>query len=182
MRVAGKPSGTMAGHRRAKARRWQDGLPDHSARLRPRPSFSARSELAGSEAANLRTCSSPVPPYSYGFAPPKARVRPDTEEGIMVKPRSGDRKISLLIAGEELSELKEWSWAMGEAFGLDRKIERYQGKRPIGLYRWDCDCLLAVMDSALKDNKRYPDKSASRYQSLASLNARLIDEYRKTYE
>jgi len=100
----------------------------------------------------------------------------------MVKPGPGDRKIFLLITGEELSELKEWSWAMADAFGLDRRIENYLGKRPIGLYSWDCDCLLAVMDTALKDEKRYPDKLAPNYQALANLNARLVNEYHKVYE
>ncbi len=99
----------------------------------------------------------------------------------MVRPGSGDRKISLMITGDELAELKNWSWAMGEAFGLDRKIEKYQGKRPIGLYSWDCDCLLSVLDTALKDDKEYPDKSAPCYQALSNLNARLLGEYRKTY-
>ena len=99
----------------------------------------------------------------------------------MVRPGSGDRKISLLITGDELDELKNWTWAMGEAFGLDRKIEKYQGKRPIGFYSWDCDCLLSVMDTALKDGKEYPDKSAPGYQALLKLNERLVDEYRKAY-
>jgi hypothetical protein len=48
---------------------------------------------------------------------------------------------------------------MAEAFGLDRRIEAYSGKRPIGLYRWDLDCLLAVMDLALKDLRAYPEKN-----------------------
>ena len=37
---------------------------------------------------------------------------------------------------------------MAEAFGLDRRIENYQGKRPIGLFSWDFDCLLAVIEDA----------------------------------
>ena len=78
----------------------------------------------------------------------------------MVRPGSGDRKISLLITGDELDELKNWTWAMGEAFGLDRKF---------------------VMDTALKDGKEYPDKSAPGYQALLKLNERLVDEYRKAY-
>ena len=99
----------------------------------------------------------------------------------MVRPGSGDRKISLLITGDELDELENWTWAMSEAFGLDRKIEKYQGKRPIGLYSWDCDCLLAVIDNALKNNKEYPNKSAQGYQALSNLNARLLYEYCKAY-
>ena len=48
---------------------------------------------------------------------------------------------------------------MAEAFGLDRKIENYQGKRPIGFYRWDLDCLDDVISMAVDDTKEYPDKS-----------------------
>ncbi len=42
---------------------------------------------------------------------------------------------------------------MAEAFGLDRRIEAYSGKRPIGLYRWDLNCLLAVMALALSERE-----------------------------
>ena len=55
------------------------------------------------------------------------------------------------FTGDELHELKRFTIDMAEAFGLDRRIEAYSGKRPIGFYRWDLDCLLAVMDLALKD-------------------------------
>ena len=60
----------------------------------------------------------------------------------MVKLGSRDKKVSLLIAGEELTELKRFTWLMSDAFGLDTRFERYQGKRPIGLYSWDIECLL----------------------------------------
>ena len=39
---------------------------------------------------------------------------------------------------------------MAEAFGLDRKIENYKGIRPLTLYRWDLECLMDVIDLALK--------------------------------
>jgi hypothetical protein len=42
--------------------------------------------------------------------------------------------------------------------GLDTRIENYQGKRPIGFYSWDLECLLDVIDHALKDSKECPDK------------------------
>ncbi|WP_289022482.1 hypothetical protein [Desulfobacter postgatei] len=56
-----------------------------------------------------------------------------------MKPGSKDKKIKISISGKELSELQRHTWLMVEAFGLDRRIENYQGKRPIGLYRWDLD-------------------------------------------
>ena len=58
-----------------------------------------------------------------------------------MKPGSGDKQYRILITGRELEELKKFTWSMAEAFGLDRRIEKYQGKRPIGFYRWDLDCL-----------------------------------------
>ena len=68
---------------------------------------------------------------------------------------------------------------MAEAFGLDRRIENYQGKRPIGLFSWDFDCLLAVIEDALDDPKEYPDKSEPGYKALKSLFILLKGEYRK---
>jgi len=52
----------------------------------------------------------------------------------------------------------------------------------IGLYRWDLDCLLAVMDLALKDQRADPGKSLSSYASLARLRDRLQEEYRRNWE
>ena len=75
-------------------------------------------------------------------------------------------KLSILIAGDELRELKRFTIDMVEAFGLDRRIEAYSGKRPIGFYRWDVDCLLAVTDNALKNIRAYPDKTSSAYATL----------------
>jgi hypothetical protein len=53
----------------------------------------------------------------------------------------------VLIEGAELHELKKLDLA--ESFGLDRRIEQYQGKRPLGLYRWDLEGLLAALSLAL---------------------------------
>ena len=70
---------------------------------------------------------------------------------------------------------------MSEAFFLDTRIENYQGKRPIGLYRWDFDCLLVVIDDALKDREIHPDTTASGYRALAQLFSRLTGDYRKAF-
>ena len=99
----------------------------------------------------------------------------------MIKPGSKDKKVSLLIAGEELAELKRMTWLMCESFGLDRRIDSYAGKRPIGLYSWDLECLLDVVDDALKSSDEYPDKTASGYNALAQLSDRLRDEYTRTF-
>ena len=60
-----------------------------------------------------------------------------------MKPGKNDRKHQVLITGAELRELQQLD--MPESLGLNRRIERYQGKRPIGVYRWDLECLLATL-------------------------------------
>jgi hypothetical protein len=97
-------------------------------------------------------------------------------------PRPGprDKKLYFLITGEELTELQRHTWQMTEAFGLDRRIENYQGKHPIGLYRWDLDCLLCLEDT-LKDKREYPDKNTSGYRALEGLLRRLREEYDKNF-
>jgi hypothetical protein len=44
----------------------------------------------------------------------------------------GEVKLAVLINDDELRELKRFTIDMVEAFGLDRRIEAYSGKRPIG--------------------------------------------------
>jgi len=100
----------------------------------------------------------------------------------MIKPGSKDKKVSLLIAGEQLTELKRITWLMSESFGLDTRIENYQGKRPIGFYSWDLECLLAVLDHALKDAREYPYQTTSGYNALAQLSGRLLEEYHKAFD
>ena len=98
-----------------------------------------------------------------------------------MKPCSGDHRHKLLICGDELRELKRHTSAMAEAFGLDAKIDKYKGTRPITLYPWDLECLIDVIDFALKDEEDYPDKSAPEFQALKGLFERLRKEYDDTY-
>jgi hypothetical protein len=116
-----------------------------------------------------------------GFEPDDDNRAASLQRPHMIKPGSKDEKVSLLIAGEELTELKRITWLMSESFGLDTRIENYQGKRPIGFYSWDLECLLAVIDHALKDGKEYPDKTTSGYNALTQLSGRLLEEYHKTF-
>lgn len=99
-----------------------------------------------------------------------------------MKPGPRDIKFEMLIAGKELAELKRHTWQMGEAYGLDSRIERYQGKRPIGLWRWDMECLFDVLDLVLHDPREYPSKDSRGYQILLRLRNRLLDRYRTTYD
>jgi len=98
-----------------------------------------------------------------------------------MKPLPGDHRHKMRISGEELRELKKHTDGMVEAFGLDRKIENYQGTRPITLYRWDLECLMDVIDFALKDEKDYPNKSTPDYQALQRLGQRFQQEYDTVY-
>ena len=56
-----------------------------------------------------------------------------------MRPGKYDRRHQLLITGAELRELKELDLA--ESFGLDRRIERYEGKRPFGIVSLGCGVL-----------------------------------------
>jgi hypothetical protein len=99
-----------------------------------------------------------------------------------MKPGSKDKKIKILISGKELSELQRHTWSMAEAFGLDRRIENYQGTRPIGLYRWDLDCLIDVIGIALDSPKDYPNITSEGYKALKELHNRLKSEYQINFE
>ena len=71
---------------------------------------------------------------------------------------------------------------MCEAFGLDRKIEKYKGARPISFYSWDLDCILDVLDMVMNDEKEYPDKNDEGYLKLRDLYVDLKKAYKETYE
>ncbi len=90
-----------------------------------------------------------------------------------MKPGSRDRSYPILITGQELKELKELTYMMAEAFGLDGRVERYQGKRPIGFYRWDLDCLEDVLSISVDELRGEVGEASQRYQALANLSKRI---------
>ena len=90
-----------------------------------------------------------------------------------MKPGSRDRPYPVLITGIELAELKKLTWSMAEAFGLDRRIENYKGRRPIGLYRWDLECLVDVIEIELRDAAEDPGTDISDRAALGALHERL---------
>lgn len=94
----------------------------------------------------------------------------------MVKPGSKDRKASILITGLELNELQRFVCMMAESFGLDRRIANYQGVRPIGLWRWDIECLVEMIDSVLDDPECYPIQDTPEYLAFKRLRERLRTE------
>ena len=100
---------------------------------------------------------------------------------MLMKTGPRDKKVAMLIAGEELNQLKRFTVDMSEAFGLDKKIKKCAGKRSMNFYQWDMDCLLAVIELALKDDSEYPDKSSSACMALGRLRNRMLDEYGMAY-
>ena len=98
-----------------------------------------------------------------------------------MKPGKSDPRIRVKISGLQLTELQEHTGAMCEAFGLDRKIERYKGTRPITLYHWDLECLLDILNWVLNDIKQYPDQETPEYIALHELHVHLKDLYKQTF-
>ncbi len=99
-----------------------------------------------------------------------------------MKPGKKDIPVKRKISGRQLEELQKHTWQMCEAFGLDRKIGKYKGSKPISFYRWDLDCILDVLDMALNDEKEYPDKNNAGYIKLNKLYLDLKKAYKETYE
>jgi hypothetical protein len=95
-----------------------------------------------------------------------------------MRPGKYDRKHQVLIEGAELRELKKLDLA--ESFGLDRRIERYQGKRPLGLYRWDLEGVLAALSLALDPPDGYYSPPANK-RVIKKLHDRLLAEYECAY-
>ena len=98
-----------------------------------------------------------------------------------MKPGKNDIPVKRRIHGRQLEELQKHTWQMCEAFGLDRKIEKYKGTRPISFYRWDLDCILDVLDMTLGDEEEYPDKKDEGYTELHELYVDLKKAYQETY-
>ena len=94
-----------------------------------------------------------------------------------MKPGKYDRRHPVLITGAELRELKRLP--MPESLGLDRRIERYQGTRSIGLYRWDLECLLDTL-SWVADG-RDPFVSPRGCVTVRALHDRLRALYETAY-
>jgi len=97
-----------------------------------------------------------------------------------MKPGKKDKKVNILITGQELEELQKHTWAMAESFGLDSRIERYKGIRPIGLYSWDMECLLAVLEMAVNNPKEYPSIGSKEYDITERLYQKLEQLYTTT--
>ncbi len=99
-----------------------------------------------------------------------------------MKPEKNDIPVRRKITGIQLAELQKHTWQMGEAFGLDGRLDAHKGTRPISLYRWDLDCILDVLDMVLNDEEEYPDKDDDGYIKLNELYVDLKKAYAETYK
>ena len=98
-----------------------------------------------------------------------------------MKPGKRDKPISIKIQGLKLAEFQKHAWEMAEAFGLDRKVGGYKGKRPIKFYQWDVECILDTLSMNLKHDKDYADKSTKEFAALNELFEEFKDVYQATY-
>jgi hypothetical protein len=99
-----------------------------------------------------------------------------------MRPCPNDKKILLAISEDELDELQNISWAMSECFGLDRRIENYRGKQPIGLYSWDFECILGAVEYALNRGQESAGLTVSGRTILTQLSCRLQKEYQTAFD
>ena len=69
-----------------------------------------------------------------------------------MKPASKDIKVYLKFTEGELDLLQENTWQMAESFGLDTRIGNLTGKRKVGFYSWDLECLEMVAEDLKKQD------------------------------
>jgi len=88
----------------------------------------------------------------------------------------------VLIHGDELDALREVSTWFGDCFGLEARVLKYQGKRPLGLYEWDFECLLGGIEASLTKERRYGrGLTEDERAALGRLYERLAAIYKETY-
>lgn len=91
-----------------------------------------------------------------------------------MKPGKNDIKVEVKFEPDELELLKENTWQMAESFGLDSRILGLTGKRKIGFYSWDLECLEEVVSDLQQStrNKEVADRIAKKIEE----GYRLISE------
>ena len=89
----------------------------------------------------------------------------------MIKPGSADKKFYLHVTKDEADELVFHAYDLVECFGLDRRISKYKGKKPLGLYKWDIEALFEVYSSILENDPDhdYADRQSDQYCAMRSL-------------
>ena len=95
-----------------------------------------------------------------------------------MKPGKYDRKHQFQMTGVELRELKRHTEDLPQSFGLDHRLQRYQGQRPIGLYRSDLEYLLDILSVVLENTDLYPSQQSKGFLALKAVH----DRFKKAYE
>lgn len=70
--------------------------------------------------------------------------------------KHAESRCQILVTGEELIELKRHAHEIPDCPGLARRIQKYDGKKPLIVSRDELDRLVAVLDAVLQDPKGYP--------------------------
>ena len=99
-----------------------------------------------------------------------------------MKPGKKDIKTNLLIQGDELDAIQDICYVFTECFGLDTRIANYKGKRPLGLYQWDYECLIAGLDYIVNTEKGRDGKSQACLELLEKLLAQINVAYKNAYD
>jgi hypothetical protein len=83
-----------------------------------------------------------------------------------MKPGKKDIKAEIKFEIDELELLQENTWQMAESFGLDRRIANMTGKRKVGFFSWDLDCLESVVTDLQEapENKEIADRIAEKIE------------------
>lgn len=99
-----------------------------------------------------------------------------------MKPGKNDKKTNLLIQGDELDAIQEICFVFTECFGLDSRVANYKGRRPLGLYQWDYECLISGLDYIVNSERGKRQVSADDLALLGRLLERIRQTYRNVYE
>jgi len=77
-----------------------------------------------------------------------------------------DIKAEIKFEIDELELLQENTWQMAESFGLDMRIANLTGKRKVGFYSWDLDCLECVVSNLQQSpkDKKVADRIAMKIE------------------
>lgn len=74
-----------------------------------------------------------------------------------MKPGKRDIKVFIKFTEDELEILQANTFHMAESFGLDRRIEKLTGKRKVGFYMWDLECIECAITFIVKDKDYFDD-------------------------
>jgi hypothetical protein len=67
-----------------------------------------------------------------------------------------EKTCRIVIEGSELAELKRHAHEIPECPGLDQRIQRHDGSKPLEVSLDELGWLVAVLDAVLHDAKGYP--------------------------